>query len=361
MDSRNKIKTTLSDILTAAFWGTLIFGWVGSKISSNPLVCIFCIIFGWVMIFSIRYLWRLKKFIGNKIRDAKAAKELCTHGVVGGRIRLKHLLGGGSQLKCAECNQDEIEVHRKEQVEQLREEATGKIRAEADKLQTDECTRLTKLRTHKIDFLLRLTPGEFEEIVGNMYSKFGYSVERTPMTNDFGRDLILKKDGKMTFVECKRYDRDTPIGRRPLQLFYGVMVNMKADAGIFVTTSSFAKTAVNFAGETGIKLIDGYELATLMAQAFPGDGSADEYRAMCRECGDVVVFNLREPVSEISCKNAHMVKNDSPDSLKIKLIAEAPICEKCGSKMRLVNGRRGKFWGCSNYPKCRSTKRYSGH
>jgi restriction system protein len=297
--------------------------------------------------------------IRKKIQETKAAKEPCPHGVVGGKIRLKHLLGGGSQLKCGQCNQGEIEAQRKEQAEQLRSEATEKIRIAADKLQAVEYTRLTKLRTHKIECLLRLTPGEFEEIVGDMYRQFDYSVERTPMTNDFGRDLILKKDGKKTFVECKRYDRDTPIGRRALQLCYGVIVNMKADAGIFVTTSRFAQTAVNFAGETGIKLIDGYELVALMAQAYPGDGSADEYRAMCRECGDIVLFNLREPVEEIGCRNSHMVKNDSPDSLKIKLIAEAASCEKCGSKMRLVNGRRGKFWGCSNYPKCKSTLRFS--
>ena len=133
---------------------------------------------------------------------------------------------------------------------------------------------------------------------------------------------------------------------------------MKADAGIFVTTSSFAKTAVHFAGETGIQLIDGYALAALMAQAFPGDGSADEYRAMCRECGDVVVFNLRNSTTEMCCKNSHVVRNDAPDSLVIKSIAEAPVCERCGAKMRLV---KGKFWGCSNYPQCRNTKRYRVH
>jgi hypothetical protein len=363
MDSRKKLN--LSDVLTVSFYITLLFVWVfgaftGREILSRPLGFFLYWIGGIVLVLAIRKLWHLKDFIANKIRESKAAKEPCPHGVVGGRTRLKHLLGGGSELKCAQCNQDESEFQRKEQVEQLRREAAEKIRKAADKLQTDEYTRLTKLRTHKIEFLLRLSPGEFEEIVGNMYSKFGYSVERTPMTNDFGRDLILKRDGKKTFVECKRYDRDTPIGRRALQLFYGVIVNMKADAGIFVTTSSFAKTAVNFASETGIKLIDGYELAALMAQAFPGDGSADEYRAMCRECGDAVVFNLRQPTTEISCKNGHIVKNDSPDSLMTKLIAEAPTCEKCGSKMKLVKGHYGKFWGCSNYPKCRSKKRYSG-
>ena len=34
------------------------------------------------------------------------------------------------------------------------------------------------------------------------------------------------------------------------------------------------------------------------------------------------------------------------------------ICDRCKSKMRLVNGRRGKFWGCSRYPECNFTRRY---
>ncbi len=33
------------------------------------------------------------------------------------------------------------------------------------------------------------------------------------------------------------------------------------------------------------------------------------------------------------------------------------ICEKCGSKMIVKNGRFGKFAACPNYPKCRNTKK----
>ena len=33
----------------------------------------------------------------------------------------------------------------------------------------------------------------------------------------------------------------------------------------------------------------------------------------------------------------------------------AGICPKCGGKLVLRNGKRGKFYGCSNYPKCRYT------
>jgi ssDNA-binding Zn-finger/Zn-ribbon topoisomerase 1 len=31
--------------------------------------------------------------------------------------------------------------------------------------------------------------------------------------------------------------------------------------------------------------------------------------------------------------------------------------EKIGSRMLLKNGKYGKFWGCSNYPKCRFIKK----
>lgn len=33
------------------------------------------------------------------------------------------------------------------------------------------------------------------------------------------------------------------------------------------------------------------------------------------------------------------------------------LCKKCGSPMVERDGRNGKFWGCSAYPKCRSTRK----
>jgi len=102
--------------------------------------------------------------------------------------------------------------------------------------------------------LLSLTPEEFESIVAKMYRELNYAVEQTPMSNDFGRDLVLKKDGKTTFVECKRYAQDKLIGRPALQKFYAAIITMKADSGIFVTTSDFAETAVKFAAENRIEI-----------------------------------------------------------------------------------------------------------
>jgi len=33
------------------------------------------------------------------------------------------------------------------------------------------------------------------------------------------------------------------------------------------------------------------------------------------------------------------------------------ICPECKSKMVVRNGRYGKFWGCTGYPKCRHTEK----
>lgn len=53
---------------------------------------------------------------------------------------------------------------------------------------------------------------------------------------------------------------------------------------------------------------------------------------------------LREHINEI-----HEVKVDKQQKLT------SGICPKCGSELILRNGKYGKFYGCSGYPKCRFT------
>ena len=49
---------------------------------------------------------------------------------------------------------------------------------------------------------------------------------------------------------------------------------------------------------------------------------------------------------------------DNIDKGDYKLAAEETdiVCEKCGSRMVIKNGRFGKFAACPNYPACRNTK-----
>jgi HJR/Mrr/RecB family endonuclease len=50
----------------------------------------------------------------------------------------------------------------------------------------------------------------FENMVAHIFHEQGYSIEHTPRTNDRGIDLILRKDGHTTLVQCKAYGK--PVG-----------------------------------------------------------------------------------------------------------------------------------------------------
>ncbi len=39
---------------------------------------------------------------------------------------------------------------------------------------------------------------------------------------------------------------------------------------------------------------------------------------------------------------------------------ENPKCPQCSSEMRVREGSKGKFWGCSGFPNCKGTMEYSG-
>lgn len=43
-------------------------------------------------------------------------------------------------------------------------------------------------------------------------------------------------------------------------------------------------------------------------------------------------------------------KKNKPDGASIQ------VCSRCGSKLVLKDGKRGKFYGCSAFPQCRFSK-----
>ncbi len=79
----------------------------------------------------------------------------------------------------------------------------------------------------------------------------------------------------------------------------------------------------------------------------------------CEKCGKPMVLRegKRGPFLACtgypSCKNA---KDVDADGKPIQPIDSGVVCEKCGKPMAVKRGPRGPFLGCTGYPKCRSTK-----
>lgn len=93
------------------------------------------------------------------------------------------------------------------------------------------------------------------------------SGEVTQYSNDKGIDGIIKEDvlgfGRI-HIQAKRYKRENRIGREDLNKFVGALAGTQSNKGVFITTSSFNKNALEYANSlTGVTLvlIDGEKLA----------------------------------------------------------------------------------------------------
>lgn len=241
----------------------------------------------------------LAAWIGNWAR--------CPHGI----------FGGEKKRRCPRCVEEQhiADLRRDEEqrVAKLRKEEKQRIanlRAEAAQLQRAERERLRALSLRSKRGLLELSGREFEDHVAQLFTKLGYSVKQTPYVNDRGRDAILRKDGHKYVMECKRYDDNSPIGRRALQILVAAKLEERSSRGIFVTTGRFASTAHEYAEANNIELIDGECLTKLMWQVSPHSEADDTVKVMCTICGEVLTFSLSHSDELKSCTNGHTVENN---------------------------------------------------
>src|ERR1700733_12512413 len=67
-------------------------------------------------------------------------------------------------------------------------------------------------RKRQEDYWRALSGAAFEVELGRLFSAMGYDVSLTPRSGDGGVDLCLRKDGKLTVVQCKAHNKRVPIG-----------------------------------------------------------------------------------------------------------------------------------------------------
>jgi restriction system protein len=88
-------------------------------------------------------------------------------------------------------------------------------------------------------------------------------------SGDGGIDGIIKEDKlglDIIYIQAKKWENAVPI--KEIRDFAGALLGKKARKGIFLTTSSFAQSAIDFVRsiEHKIILIDGVKLAQLMVE-----------------------------------------------------------------------------------------------
>jgi restriction system protein len=120
-------------------------------------------------------------------------------------------------------------------------------------------------------------------------------------------------------VHCKPWDAYR-VGIKPVRELHGAMAAAGAAGGVLVTPGKFTQEAETFAAKENIQLIDGTGLLAKLSGLVPEQAAA---------------------LLKLATQGDFLT----------------PTCPSCGIKMAPRKSTQGgrKFWGCTNYPRCKQT------
>jgi restriction system protein len=171
-----------------------------------------------------------------------------------------------------------------------------------------------------LDALRTLEWKRFELLCARYYEAVGFRTETLDAGPDGGIDVKLFKidpSRPLAVVQCKAWNT-RQVGVKEIRELLGVMAHVKVSRGIFVTTGTYTKDALDFGAANPIQLLD---------------GAAFEKKI------------LELPAEKQDALRAFAFEGDY----------RSPTCASCGVKMVARDSKRGPFWGCTHYPRCKTT------
>jgi hypothetical protein len=254
-------------------------------------------------VWTVPVLWLLAYFLTDSFKRGRARRAPCQHGTIGAKA---------DRSVCSLCVNEYRQWVLTAKLQRRMEEAER--RAERQR-HFDAWKK--KARTPA--YLRQVDPRRFERIVCLLFSAMGYEVEETTYVGDEGVDGFLRRDGRLSILQCKRVQ--SAVGQPVLRDLWGNVSHHGADEGIVVTTGSVSRQARDWARGKPIRIIELNDLTALIRQHLDEDALVPE--------------------------SFHVTAN-----MDIAL----DVCPICGKDLKLKSGRRGKFLGCSGYPTCGFTK-----
>jgi restriction system protein len=154
----------------------------------------------------------------------------------------------------------------------------------------------------------------FEAVCERLFAQSGFKTKSQSHGADGGVDVWMysaRAEGPVSIAQCKHW-RGEVVTVKEIREFFGVMSSHKLQRGTFVTTSTFTADAQKFANENDINALDGDKLLKLITTRTP---------------------EQQKELLDIAYEGEYSI----------------PTCASCGIKLV----KRTKFWGCSNFPRCR--------
>jgi restriction system protein len=138
-----------------------------------------------------------------------------------------------------------------------------------------------------LERLRAATPDFLEQSVLDVLVAMGYGgveqrARRIGGSGDGGVDGVIDQDPlglARIYVQAKRYASDNIVGRPQVQGFVGALHGQQANQGVFITTRSFSREAIDYARtvNASVILIDGERFASLMIDRSVGVQAVQTY------------------------------------------------------------------------------------
>lgn len=171
------------------------------------------------------------------------------------------------------------------------------------------------------DVFRRMDWKRFEFLAAAYYERIGFRTEPIRWGADEGVDVKLFRGDMadpVSVVQCKAWNGKA-VGVSEVRELLGVMTDSKVMTGVFLTTSTFTEAAVKFADGNKIALIGGAEFLKRIYALPP---------------------STQQELLNIACEGDWTT----------------PSCPSCAVKLVPREGKRGPFWGCRKYPRCKYTR-----
>lgn len=135
-----------------------------------------------------------------------------------------------------------------------------------------------ELADELLESVLSSSPAFFEQLVVDLLLAMGYGSslqdagQAIGRSDDGGLDGYIQEDKlglETIYIQAKRWAIDNTVGRPLIQAFVGSLMGVGAKKGVFITTSSFSRGAIEYANSmqnVRVILIDGQQLAQLMIE-----------------------------------------------------------------------------------------------
>lgn len=174
--------------------------------------------------------------------------------------------------------------------------------AAADELRRQELARLKDAITPRPEALRAMTADALREEIAGMWDRLGHTVISSPAAAE-----IVTVKGERKFVTmCGNPADPMPARSAAIHHLRDRVVSLSAERGFFVSVRGFTPDAEHFADAAPIQLMDCAALIRSMQRSRKGVLLSQSYKAMCRQCGDIVQHRLDRDEAK-RCGDGHFV------------------------------------------------------